>query len=530
MALKQIASMVTKQDIMLYPIGIQNFEKLREGGYVYIDKTAKVHKLVSAGGYYFLSRPRRFGKSLLVSTIEAYMSGKKDLFGGLALEKLETDWAAYPVLHLDLSGKAYNTEEALLNVLNYHLEQWEKAYSAECIDNNPETRFKRIIDAAYAVTGYQVVILIDEYDKPIIDNLDNPALQDYYRSLLQGFYGVMKAKDGSIRLGFLTGVTKIGKLSVFSGLNNLNDISMDPEYSDICGISGSDLHKYFSESVNELAERNSMTENECYSKLKEMYDGYHFSEDSEGMYNPFSLLNTLQKKRFNEYWFETGTPSFLVKILKQTGYDITRLSEDDVEIDSDMLSGVYDYINNPIPLLYQSGYLTIREFDRMFGIYKLGFPNMEVKKGFTKMLLTAYAPVPEKEGNVLTAKLYRAATSGKPEEMMRILEGLFARANYQIQGDAERDFQYAMYLIFELLGEYVRTEYQTSNGRIDILLQTEGYIYIIEIKTDGSADEALAQIEEKGYAKAFAADSRKVFKIGVNFDKSSRRIEDWKVL
>ena len=480
MALKQIASMVTKQDIMLYPIGIQNFEKLREGGYVYIDKTAKVHKLVSAGGYYFLSRPRRFGKSLLVSTIEAYMSGKKDLFGGLALEKLETDWAAYPVLHLDLSGKAYNTEEALLNVLNYHLEQWEKAYSAECIDNNPETRFKRIIDAAYAVTGYQVVILIDEYDKPIIDNLDNPALQDYYRSLLQGFYGVM--------------------------------------------------NKYFSESVNELAERNSMTENECYSKLKEMYDGYHFSEDSEGMYNPFSLLNTLQKKRFNEYWFETGTPSFLVKILKQTGYDITRLSEDDVEIDSDMLSGVYDYINNPIPLLYQSGYLTIREFDRMFGIYKLGFPNMEVKKGFTKMLLTAYAPVPEKEGNVLTAKLYRAATSGKPEEMMRILEGLFARANYQIQGDAERDFQYAMYLIFELLGEYVRTEYQTSNGRIDILLQTEGYIYIIEIKTDGSADEALAQIEEKGYAKAFAADSRKVFKIGVNFDKSSRRIEDWKVL
>ena len=522
--------MVTKRDFMLYPIGIQNFEDLRKGGYIYVDKTEQIHRLVSTGKYYFLSRPRRFGKSLLVSSIESYMSGRKDLFNGLALEKLETEWAAYPVLHLDLSGKVYNTAEDLDVTLDQHLCRWEASYGVSPRYQQPDARFKDVIDAAYAATGHQVVILIDEYDKPIIDNLDNPALQDHYRSLLQGFYGVMKAKDGSIRLGFLTGVTKIGKLSVFSGLNNLNDISMDPEYSDICGISSSDLHKYFPESVKELAERNSLTEDGCYSKLREMYDGYHFSEDSEGMYNPFSLLNTLQKKRFSEYWFETGTPSFLVKILKQTGYDITRLSENDVEIDSDMLSGVNDYINNPIPLLYQSGYLTIREFDRMFGIYRLGFPNMEVKKGFTKMLLTAYAPVPEKEGNVLTARLYRAVTSGKPEEMMHLLEGLFARANYQIQGDAERDFQYAMYLIFELLGEFVRTEYQTSNGRIDILLQTESYIYIIEIKTDGSADEALAQIEEKGYAKAFADDSRRIFKIGVNFDKASRRIEEWKIL
>ena len=395
--------MATKQDFMLYPIGIQNFEKLREGGYVYIDKTAKIHKLVSAGGYYFLSRPRRFGKSLLVSTIESYMSGRKDLFNGLALEKLETEWAAYPVLHLDLSGKAYNTEEALPNVLNYHLEQWEKAYSAECIDNNPETRFKRIIDAAYAATGHQVVILIDEYDKPIVDNLDNPALQDYYRSLLQGFYGVMKAKDGSIRLGFLTGVTKIGKMSVFSGLNNLRDISLEPQYADICGISDSDMHRYFPDGVKELAEAGGISVDECYAKLKEMYDGYHFSEDSEGMYNPFSLLNTFASRRFNEYWFETGTPSFLVKILKQTGYDITRLSENDVEIDSDMLSGVNDYINNPIPLLYQSGYLTIREFDRMFGIYRLGFPNMEVKKGFT-----SYNIILDFDGKVLYLSPFQA--------------------------------------------------------------------------------------------------------------------------
>ena len=520
--------MVTKQDFMLYPIGIQNFEDLRKGGYIYVDKTEQIHRLVSTGKYYFLSRPRRFGKSLLVSTIESYMSGRKDLFGGLALEKLETEWAAYPVLHLDLSGKAYNTEEALPNVLNYHLEQWEKAYSAECIDNNPETRFKRIIDAAYTATGRQVVILIDEYDKPIIDNLDNPALQDYYRNMLQGFYGVMKAKDGSIRLGFLTGVTKIGKMSVFSGLNNLNDISMDPEYSDICGISGSDLHKYFPEPVKELAERNSLTEDECYSKLKGMYDGYHFSEDSEGMYNPFSLLNTLQKKRFSEYWFETGTPSFLVKVMQRTSFDITTLSDE--EVDSTLLSSINTVFENPIPLLYQSGYLTITGYDREFGLYRLGFPNSEVKTGFLNFLFQYYIPGEPTSGITLISKLARSTRSGKPEEMMRLLEGLFARANYQIQGDAERDFQYAMYLIFELLGEYVRTEYQTSNGRIDILLQTEGYIYIIEIKTDGSADEALAQIEEKGYAKAFADDSRRIFKIGVNFDKASRRIEEWKVL
>ena len=520
--------MVTKRDFMLYPIGIQNFEDLRKGGYIYVDKTEQIHRLVSTGKYYFLSRPRRFGKSLLVSSIESYMSGRKDLFNGLALEKLETEWAAYPVLHLDLSGKAYNAPEDLDVTLDQHLKSWEAKYGINTKYRQPETRFKDVIDAAYAVTGHQVVILIDEYDKPIIDNLDNPALQDYYRSLLQGFYGVLKAKDGSIRFGFLTGVTKIGKLSVFSGLNNLNDISMDPEYSDICGISSSDLHSYFPEAVKELAEKNDLTEDECYAKLQEMYGGYHFSEESEGMYNPFSLLSTLQKKRFSEYWFETGTPSFLVKVMQRTSFDITTLSDE--EVDSTLLSSINTIFENPIPLLYQSGYLTITGYDREFGLYRLGFPNSEVKTGFLNFLFQYYIPGEPTSGITLISKLARSTRSGKPEEMMRLLEGLFARANYQIQGDAERDFQYAMYLIFELLGEYVRTEYQTSNGRIDILLQTEGYIYIIEIKTDGSADETLAQINEKGYAKTFAADSRKVFKIGVNFDKSSRRIEEWKIL
>lgn len=373
---------------MLYPIGIQNFEKLREGGFVYIDKTDKIYSLVSSGGYYFLSRPKRFGKSLLVSTMEAYLQGKRELFKGLAIESMEKEWEEYPVLHLDLSGVAYDKKDVLVKVLNQKLSDWETQYGIQTSSNVPGLRFQRVIDAAYSQTGRQVAILIDEYDKPIIDNLDNSELQEYYRKTLQGFYGVMKAMDRCIRFGFLTGVTKIGKLSVFSGLNNLRDISMLPQYADICGISEADLHRYFGESIGELAAAGGMTEEQCYAKLAEMYDGYHFCEDSDGMYNPFSLLNTFASDKFREYWFETGTPTFLVKLLKQTDYDITRLSENDVEIDSDMIAGVNDYINDPIPVLYQSGYLTIKGFDRMFGIYSLGFPNMEVKKAFMKMLLS----------------------------------------------------------------------------------------------------------------------------------------------
>ena len=373
---------------MLYPIGIQSFEDLRNGGYVYIDKTDKIYSLVSSGKYYFLSRPRRFGKSLLVSTMEAYLQGKRELFKGLAIESMEKEWKEYPVLHLDLSGVAYDKKDVLVKVLNQKLSDWETQYGIQTSSNVPGLRFQRVIDAAYSQTGRQVAILIDEYDKPIIDNLDNSELQEYYRKTLQGFYGVMKAMDRCIRFGFLTGVTKIGKLSIFSGLNNLRDISMLPQYADICGISEADLHRYFGESIGELAAAGGMTEEQCYAKLSEMYDGYHFCEDSDGMYNPFSLLNTFASDKFREYWFETGTPTFLVKLLKQTDYDITRLSENDVEIDSDMIAGVNDYINDPIPVLNQSGYLTIKGFDRMFGIYSLGFPNMEVKKAFMKMLLS----------------------------------------------------------------------------------------------------------------------------------------------
>ncbi len=512
---------------MLYPIGIQNFEDLRTNDYVYVDKTHLIHRLVSSGKYYFLSRPRRFGKSLLVSTMEAYFMGKKELFEGLSISNLEKEWLEYPVLHLDLNGKSYTERQALTDILNYHLDLWELEYGAGTA-SDPETRFRQIIDAACEKTGKKVVILIDEYDKPIVDNLGDETLRDYFRTTLQGFYSVLKAKDGQIRFGFLTGVSKIGKLSVFSTLNNLQDISMHPAYTEICGISENELHDYFDESVVALAEANELSRSECYIKLKDMYDGYHFCENAAGIYNPFSLLNTFSSNLFREYWFETGTPTLLVNVMKQTSFDITTLS-DNVAATIGSLNGMQDFVNKPVPLFFQTGYLTIKDFDKEYKEYTLGFPNDEVKNGFLNFIYSYYVPVNPAEGSTKISRLSKALKTGDPDEFMRIMEALFADTTYQIQGDAEKDFQYAMYIILELLGEHVEAERSTSNGRIDLLIKTSEYIYIIEIKIDNSAAAALQQIEEKGYARPFADDRRKIFRIGVSFSTSNRRIEDWKI-
>ena len=513
---------------MLYPIGIQNFEKIRQGGYVYVDKTDLIYKLAKSSQYYFLSRPRRFGKSLLLSTMEAYFQGKKDLFDGLAIASLEKDWVKYPVLHFDLGGANYSDSEALEDKLQKQLDTLEARFGIVNEYKTIPVRFDNIIECAYGKTGRQVVILIDEYDKPIIDNLSRPELREKFRDMLQGFYSVMKVKDEFIRFGFLTGVTKIGKMSVFSGLNNLRDISMDGDYADLCGVSEIDLREYFAESVRELAERNKLSEDDCYRKLALMYDGYHFCEDSVGVYNPFSLLNTFASMRFKEYWFETGTPSFLVEVMRETSYDVTRLS--DQEADSSLLTDINSAFLNPVPLLYQSGYLTIKDYEPDLQIYHLGFPNLEVRHGFLNFLMPYYTQTNADSPTVLIARMTRDIRSGNPESFMERLDALFARTSYQIQGDCEKDFQYAMYIIFELMGEYVEVERMTSNGRIDVLIQTKEYIYIIEIKINSTADEALGQIEEKGYARPFADDDRKIFKIGVNFSTVDRRIDGWKVV
>lgn len=375
---------------MLYPIGIQSFEKIRTGGFVYVDKTALIYRLAASGQYYFLSRPRRFGKSLLVSTMDAYFSGRKELFEGLAMESLEKDWTEYPVLHLDLTGSSYTDISHLKMSLDQHLRKWESLYDVAPMSEDLSSRFKDIIDAAYLKTGHKVVILIDEYEKPIIDNIDNPELMEQFRRELQGFYSVIKGKDNAIRFAFLTGVTKLGKMSIFSGLNNLNDISMDARYADICGISEQELKSTFGESVEELARANELSVDDCYKKLAQMYDGYHFTENSVGIYNPFSLLNTFNSGKFRMYWFETGTPTFLVRYLKQGNYNLDNISRNDVSLET--LTGSNYVSPAPITLMYQAGYLTIKGFNPDFFTYNLDYPNEEVKRGFMHSLSQLFAP------------------------------------------------------------------------------------------------------------------------------------------
>lgn len=375
---------------MLYPIGIQSFEKIRTGGFVYVDKTALIYRLAASGQYYFLSRPRRFGKSLLVSTMEAYFSGRKELFEGLVMESLEKDWTEYPVLHLDLTGSSYTDISHLKVSLDQHLRKWESLYDVTPMSEDLSSRFKDIIDAAYRKAGQKVVILIDEYEKPIIDNIDNPELMEQFRRELQGFYSVIKGKDNAIRFAFLTGVTKLGKMSIFSGLNNLNDISMDARYADICGISEQELKSTFGESVEELARANELSVDDCYKKLAQMYDGYHFTENSVGIYNPFSLLNTFNSGKFRMYWFETGTPTFLVRYLKQGNYNLDNISRNDVSLET--LTGSNYVSPAPITLMYQAGYLTIKDFNPDFFTYNLDYPNEEVKRGFMHSLSQLFAP------------------------------------------------------------------------------------------------------------------------------------------
>lgn len=510
---------------MLYPIGIQSFSSIREGGYVYVDKTAQIYELASTGKYYFLNRPRRFGKSLLVSAMEAYFSGRKDLFKGLALESLEKGWTQYPVLHLDLTGSRYSSVRDLEEKLDRYLVDWESLYGKSGDFMDPAARFEAVIDAAYRKTGNKAVILIDEYEKPIVDNMDNPELMEQFRRELQGFYSVIKGKDDSIRFAFLTGVTKLGKMSIFSGLNNLNDISMNLRYSDICGISESELHEYFDGSVGELASSCGMSQDECYAKLARMYDGYHFCEDAQGVYNPFSVLNTFNSRKFRMYWFNTGTPSFLVRYLKQGRYNLEDISKDDVP--ESVLSGANYVSPAPITLMYQTGYLTIKGYDERFNAYTLDYPNEEVKSGFLDSLSQLYAPALTNGNGMSVYDFIRDIERGDVDGFMRRFTSFLSSNGYDVQGDLELYFQNTMSVMLKMMGLYVKTEYQTSDGRIDIVFNTEKYVYVIELKRDVSAEAALKQIEEKGYDKPFLTSGKQIIRLGINFSSETRTVDGW---
>ena len=514
---------------MIYPIGIQDFGKLRREGYAYVDKTALMYKMVSEGSYYFLSRPRRFGKSLLLSTLEAYFKGEKELFEGLAVAEVEKEWKQYPILHLDLNTREYKDESSLEAELNRHLESWEKRYGDTYKDRAAEERFIHVITNAFEQTGLRVVILVDEYDKPLLQAIDNEPLQTAYRSKLKAFYGALKSCDQYIRFAFLTGVTKFGKVSIFSDLNNLKDISMLPAYSNVCGITEKELHTYFDDGVEKLAENNGMTKEECYERLRRDFDGYHFNEyTKEGVYNPFSVLNTLDSRVFRDYWFETGTPSFLVYQLKKTGYPLENMTRE--ELSTDTLNSIDIMDENPLPLLYQSGYLTLKSYDTRFDEYKLDFPNREVEQGFIKYLLPFYTPKVTDKSRFSIARFVKDIEKGDAEGFMRRLEAFFANGDYQVMGNMEIYFQNTLYVFFRLMGFYVDVERHTTDGRMDILIQTPDYIYILELKINQTATVALQQIEDKCYALPFADDPRRLFKIGINFSTQTKLIDDWKVV
>ena len=440
------------------------------------------------------------------------------------MEELEKEWLQHPILHLDLNIEKYDSIESLGNILNNALTRWEKIYGDEPSEASFSLRFAGIIRRAHELTGQRVVILVDEYDKPMLQAINNEELQREFRNTLKPFYGALKTMDGDIKFALLTGVTKFGKVSVFSDLNNLNDISMDKQYVSLCGMTEEEIHRYFEDDLRRLATAQDMTYEETCTRLKEAYDGYHFRQNSEGIYNPFSVLNTFAKQEFGSYWFETGTPTYLVELLKQNHYNLEQMSHE--ETNSEVLNSIYAD-ESPIPVIYQSGYLTIKDYDGEFGNYILGFPNREVEEGFIKFLMPFYTNVNNVESPFEIQQFVKEIRTGQPDAFLRRLQSIFADTPYELIRDLEVHYQNVLFIVFRLVGFYVKAEYHTSEGRVDLVLQTDRYIYVMEFKLEGSAEEALQQIETKHYARPFEADSRQLFKIGINFDNNTRNIERW---
>ena len=510
---------------MKYPIGIQQFEKLREDEWVYVDKTRQIYELVQGGSCYFLSRPRRFGKSLLLSTLEAYFQGKKHLFEGLAIENLEKEWTVHPVLHLDLNAKPFTKLQDLYDLLNAQLYLYEQEYESVAIDTSIEGRFRALIRAAKLKTGRNVVVLVDEYDKPMLQAIGNEELQTEFRNALKAFYGVLKSADGDLRFAMLTGVTRFSKVSVFSDLNNLEDISMMPQYHDICGISEKELHATFDAEVGKLAQANGQTKEEAFLELKRRYDGYHFCANTPGMYNPFSVLLTLKNANYGSYWFSTGTPTYLVELMKEVNLNPSELSG--YEAATSELESVQARVDNPIAVLYQSGYLTIKSCDKRFGTYRLDYPNEEVKEGFVNFLLPYYSYSKSAKHTTIISQFVMSLEKGDADRFMQLMQSLMADTPYELIRDLENHYQNVMYIITKLMGLYIQAEYRTSRGRIDLLIGTDKYVYIIELKLDGSAEEALAQINAKDYALPFTIGEREVVKIGANVTSETRNLDKW---
>ena len=508
------------------PIGIQTFEKLRKENYLYVDKTEFVWKMAFVSNPYFLSRPRRFGKSLLLSTFEAYFEGKKELFEGLAIEKMETEWKKYPVLHLDLNAEKYDSPERLGNIISNQLTQWELKYGKGVDENTLSTRFSGIIRRACEQAGCGVVVLVDEYDKPLLQALGNDALLEDYRKTLKAFYGVLKSADRYLRFVFLTGVTKFSQVSVFSDLNQLNDIGLDYSYATVCGITRQELVETFAPEIEEFGKVNDLSAEETVDKMARQYDGYHFHPKGDGVFNPFSVLNAFSKRELGSYWFQTGTPTFLVEMLRKSEYDLRTLLNG-IEAPASMFSEYRVEANNPIPLIYQSGYLTIKGYNERFQNYLLEFPNDEVRYGFMSFLVPFYTGVNNDDQGFYIGRFVEELESGDYDAFLTRLQAFFADFPYELNAKTERHYQVVFYLVFKLMGQFTQAEVKSAKGRADAVVKTPEYIYVFEFKLNGTAEEALQQIEDKGYLIPYRADGRELIKLGVEFSAEERNISRW---
>ena len=528
------------KEIRKMPIGVQDFEKLILGGYVYVDKTRFVYKLAQ-GNCYFLSRPRRFGKSLLLSTLKQYFLGNKKIFKGLAIEKLEEEsptsfdnvaWAKHPVIYIDLNSQKYEDNTSLKKILDNQLANYESIYSTEKNTDDVAIRFANLIRDAYKKTGRQAVVLVDEYDKPLLQTISNPELFDDYIATLKAFYGVLKSEDANLRFSMLTGVTKFSQVSVWSDLNNLRDITLSEEFSGLCGITEEELKSNFKIEIEALAEHNELTYDECFAKLKENYDGYHFSERSPEIYNPFSVLNVFADKAFRDYWFKTGTSTFLVEEIKRNNFDLRKLING-VDVDSKRLTEYSVGGTNPIPILVQSGYLTIKNYDKRFDTYQLGLPNEEVKYGFLNFLSDDFLGQKNIDSDFDVRKFVQDIESCEVDSFMTRLQSIIASLPYptdsknQIVEMLEYNFQVAIYLTFTLMGQFTQCEVHSIKGRADAIVQTADAIYIFEFKTNDSAENALKQIDELGYAEKFNSGGKQIVKIGAEFNSEERKLVKW---
>lgn len=525
---------------MKYPIGIQTFDQVREDGYVYVDKTDLIYHLAHDGKIYFLSRPRRFGKSLLVSTLDAYFSGKRELFKGLKIDSLETEWNKYHVFHIDFSAGSFLNKNTLEESIEGYLSKWEAEYGISQRFNDFGFRFADILNGVYGKTGTRCVVLIDEYDKPLLDVMastvkvsqeggDPISLEEYNRNILKGFYSTFKAADASLQFVLLTGVTKFSQVSVFSGFNQPTDISMNPKFDALCGITEQELLDTFQEPISQMSEYYKLSYDGMVEYLRKQYDGYHFSDAMLGVYNPFSLLNAFYCNRVKDYWFQSGTPTYLVHLLNKSNENLNELTGKYYSTDQ-----FIDYKANdeqPLPMIYQSGYLTIKEYDSDTDRFLLDFPNDEVKRGFVQIVANNYLGAGDSGASAIK-DLVKCLKQGDLDKFKNILTAFFASIPYSmhLKKEKERFFHYTFYLLLRLASTYVTyTEKQQSHGRVDCVIETDKFIYIFEFKLDGTADEALKQIEDKGYATEYAADSRTLYKIGVNFDSETGTISDWEI-